>query len=469
MGSILRGLAAGSLAIGLLAAGAAADEVRTSFLVFIADDMAWDDCGAYDHPSIKTPNLDRLAREGMRFERAFLTCSSCSPSRASILTGRYPHNTGAEQLHWPLPASQTIVSEPLTAAGYWTAAIGKWHLGEAAKSKFAVVSEGLGKWQSVLAQRPDDKPFFVWFAFSDPHRPYQKETIAQPHRPRDVRVPPYLPDVDEVRRDLAMYYDEISRLDGVVGQVLDLLDQQQASKDTFVLFMSDNGRPFPRDKTTLYDSGIQTPLIVRFPGRVQPGTTSTSLVSSIDVAPTVLELAGVAQPRTFQGVSFRPLLSDPGTKVRDYIFAEHNWHDYTAHDRAVRSVRYKYIRNSYTELNLSPPADAVRSPTFQAMVRLREENKLTPRQMQCFVVPRPAEELYDLQADPYELHNLAADEKHAAPLAALRRTLDQWQRETGDRKPPEMTPDEFDRHTGEKLPGVQRRMPTPELRAEVVP
>src|SRR5262245_44160575 len=123
----------------------AAEAERPNFIVFIADDMAWDDCGAYGHKTIRTPNLDRLARDGMRFDNAFLTCSSCSPSRASILTGRYPHNTGAQQLHWPLPADQVIFPEKLREAGYYTASAGKWHLGKAAKAKFDTVNEGVGK------------------------------------------------------------------------------------------------------------------------------------------------------------------------------------------------------------------------------------------------------------------------------------------------------------------------------------
>lgn len=427
----------------------AADSPRPNFLIFLADDMAWDDCGAYGHPSIQTPNLDRLAQEGMRFDRAFLTCSSCSPSRSSILTGRYPHNTGAEQLHWPLPAAQVTLTEPLHEAGYWTASAGKWHLGEAARSKFDQVNEGRGHWVATLRDRPRDQPFFLWMAFYDPHRPYQNDTIPKPHEPDDVVVPPYLPDAPETRADLARYYDEISRMDGVVGEVLAELDRQGEAERTVVVFLSDNGRPFPRAKTTLYDSGIKTPLIVRWPGPVEAGSTCASLVSVIDLAPTVLQLAGIERPDSFQGRSFTPLLENPAGEIREYVFAEHNWHDFDAHGRAVRSVRYKYIRNTYNDIPLTPPADAVRSPTFQAMRRLRAAGELPPRQMTCFVAPRPAEELYDTKADPHELNNLA--ESRPELLVRFRRVLDDWEQETGDRIPDQRTPDEFDRETGEPL------------------
>jgi len=441
------------LGVGLLLAGgpAMAAEKRPNFLIFIADDMGCDECGAYGHKTIRTPTLDQLAKDGLRFDRAFLTCSSCSPSRSSIMTGRYPHNTGAEQLHWPLPADQVTFAQVLKQAGYWTAAIGKWHLGEKAKAGFDKVNPRVADMVATLRDRPKDKPFLMWAAFTDPHRPYEENAIPKPHKPEDVTVPPYLPDVPETRKELALYYDEISRLDGVVGEVLAELDKQKLADDTFVLFLSDNGRPFPRCKTTVYDSGIRTPFLVRFPGRVKAGGVCTRLVSSIDIAPTLLELAGVDIGKTFQGKSIVPLLKDPaGQPVREHVFAEHNWHDFDDHGRAVRSERYKYIRNYYHEVPGTPPADAVRSLTFQAMRKLRDDKKLTPEQMNPFVKPRPEEELYDTAADPHELKNLAKDARHKDVLDQLRKALAAWEKETSDGLPAERTPDEFDRETGER-------------------
>lgn len=470
-------------------ARAAEETKRPNFVLILADDMAWDDCGAYGHAAIRTPNIDELARQGMRFDRAFLTCSSCSPSRASLITGRYPHNTDAEELHWPLPAEQVTFVERLKAAGYWTAAAGKWHLGPAVKDRFDVVHEGnpanfqlpsgpearkarrtaptkgdatsgCDRWVSTLRDRPRDKPFFLWLAAFDPHRDYAPGTIARPHRPEDVVVPPYLPDAPAVRKDLAAYYDEIGRLDRFVGEVMAELKRQEADQETLVFFLSDNGRPFPRCKTTLYDSGIKTPWIVRWPARVAPGSRCERLVSSIDIAPTFLALAGVPRPVRVQGQDFSALLTNPQAHVRDLVFAEHNWHDYAARARAVRSERFKYIRNDDHERPLTPPADAVRSPTFQTMRRLRDEKGLNPDQLACFVQPRPAEELYDTQADPNELRNLAADPNHAAALQRLRSALTRWEAETDDRRPATLSPDEFDRETGDPLPNRLRPRPT---------
>ncbi len=476
--------------LGLMLAPAKAAEDgpgRPNVVLMIADDMAWDDSGAFGNPKIRTPNIDRLAREGLRFDRAFITASSCSPSRSSLITGRYPHETDAEELHWPLPPGQITFVEKLKAAGYWTAAAGKWHLGNAVKNRFDLVRDanaagfqlatgkgarasmtaegssaaqaGCDQWVPVLRDRPKDRPFFLWLAAFDPHRDYQPGTIARPHRPEEVVVPPYLPDTPEVRADLALYYDEIARLDRHVGEVLAELDRQGVAGNTLVLFLSDNGRPFPRCKTTLYDSGIRTPLIARWPGRIGPGGRTSSLVSTVDLAPTILGLAGIEPGPTIQGKDIAPIFKDPKAKVRDLIFAERNWHDFASHGRAARSERLKYIRNDDADRPLTPPADAVRSPTFLAMRRLRDEGKLTPIQRACFTSPRPAEELYDLDADPNETVNLAGDPKHADDLARMRQALVVWTRQTADVLPEKLSPDEFDRETGDPLPNRARPRP----------
>jgi arylsulfatase A-like enzyme len=272
-------------------------------------------------------------------------------------------------------------------------------------------------------------------------------------------VPPYLPDRPEVRRDLALYYDEIGRLDRFVGLVLGELDRQGIADETLVLFLSDNGRPFPRCKTTLYDSGIATPLIARWPGHIKPGTRCGRLVSTIDIAPTLLGLAGITPGPTLQGKDIAPLFSRPDAAVHGVIFAERNWHDYAACGRAVRSERYKYIRNFDAAKPLTPPADAVRSPTFGVMRRLRDEAALGPAQQACFVQTRPAEELYDLEADPYELVNRAGDSSLAGVVEAMGNALAGWQRATGDQIPTVFSPDEFDRETGAPLKDRMRPRP----------
>ncbi|MBL9189696.1 MAG: sulfatase [Opitutaceae bacterium] len=463
-----------TLATPLLAASVAT--ARPNLVLIIADDLNWDDLGAYGHPNIRTPHLDRLAAGGMRFQHAYLTTNSCSPSRASILTGKYPHNTGAEQLHWPLPAGTQTFAQLLKKQGYYTAAAGKWHLGNAVRDHFDKIYEasddgfvlpsgqaggapakmiakepsGCEHWVQALEDRPKDQPFFLWLAALDPHREYSAGALNPPHRLEDVVVPPHLPDNPDVREDLRLYYDEIGRLDGYVGQVMAKLKSQGADENTLVLFITDNGRPFPRDKTTLYDGGIRTPWIVRWPAAIRAGQTSFSLVSAVDIAATFLELAG-AQPASLpgDGRSFAGVLRDAALPYREFAFAEDHWHDYEDHARAVMTQRFKLIRNDYPDLPATPSADAGRGLSWQSMLKLHQQGKLTVAQQACFLAPRAPWELYDLQRDPGELHNRFNDPAYATVRAQLQQALEQWTRETNDFLPSKRTPDEFNRVTGE--------------------
>ena len=308
-------------------------------------------------------------------------------------------------------------------------------------------------------RRPKDKPFFLWLAALDPHRDYDEGILEQPHKPGDVRLPPYVADTPGSRRDYALYYDEITRLDRFVGGVMAELKEQNVADNTFVLFISDNGRPFPRDKTTVYDSGIKTPFIVHWPGRVGAGSRCNSLLSSVDIAPAFLELAGLSTPKVFEGRSFLPLLRNPQQGIREFVFAERNWHDYEDRVRAVRNRRFKYIRNFYNDLPNTPPADVVRSVAYREMIRLRDEGRLVDAQKNTFIQPRAKEELYDTQSDPFELKNLASDPAQARRLKRFRSALAKWQKETGDTKPRFRTLDEFGREDGQALPVRERPRP----------
>ena len=431
-----------------------ADE-RPNFIVIIGDDISWNDYGAYGHPNIRTPHVDQLAKQGMRFDLAFLTTSSCSPSRCSIMTGRYPHSTGAGELHQPLPEDQITFAKVLKEAGYYTAAAGKWHLGNAPREHFDSIKggrpSGCEEWVPTLKGRDKDKPFFMWFASTDAHRSWSKDAVTPPHTNEDVIVPPFMPDTDDVRKDLALYYDEVSRMDEYVGKVVAELKTQGEFDNTVIIVMADNGRPFPRCKTTMYDSGIRTPFVVSWPREIDPGVVNTNLVSSVDIAPTFIQLAGLEPPSSFQGKSFANGLRNVSSVSREYIFAEHNWHDYAAHDRAVRDGRYLYIRNSFPEYPATPPADAVRSLSYDSMQALEAAGMLPDHQRQCFLYPRAAEELYDLHADPHSLRNLAADSGLADVRSRLSGALDEWIVSTQDKIPVPLTPDRFHRRLGTQL------------------
>ncbi len=430
---------------------------RPNIVIFIADDLGDGDLSCYGHPILRTPHIDRLAREGVRFDAAFLTISSCSPSRSSILTGRYPHSTHAEDLHDPLPAEQKTMAHFLGQRGYYTASIGKWHLGNEVRPQWDKIVEcqaapTAANTVQIIEERPKDKPFFLWVATTDPHRPYQLNTIDKPHSPDRVIVPPYLPDHPLIRKELALYYDEVERFDGCVGTVRNALEKAGELENTIIVIMSDNGMPFPRAKTTLYDSGIRTPFIVHWPSQIKPGV-QKNLFSAVDLAPTLVALAGI-KPQTMQGKSQWAMWKDVNARGRDAIIAEANWHDYEQFTRAVRDDRFKLIRNEYNDLPLWNSVDSISSITWVGYMEMNAAGKLTPAQQYLFQEPRPKEELYDLTTDPFEFHNIIDDPKYAADAKRLRTKLAQWSKETNDQIPAQRRPDGWTRE-GDPLPHNQ--------------
>jgi N-sulfoglucosamine sulfohydrolase len=422
-----------------------AADVRPNFILYITDDVTWDDLGCYGDTVAKTPHIDKLASQGIRFDNAYLTISSCSPSRCSLITGRYPHNTGACELHTQLPQDQPLFPKLLKDAGYYTALSGKHHMGNKADIAFDKISKGKGPgkqedWVDLLQDRPKNKPFFFWFASTDAHRGWQLDENTPKYNPEDIHVPAYLFDGPKTRKDLAEYYHEVSRTDHFVGELIKELKQQNVLSNTYILCMTDNGRPFPRCKTRLFDSGIKTPLIIAGPN-IPHGSTTTSLVSSIDIGPTFLELAGVKKDSRIQGVSFARILCDTNARTRDYVFAEHNWHVYQAHERLVRWKNWTLIRNAFPEKqNLCMESD----PSFPSGTELWDAHragKLNPRQLDIFLQPRPKIELYDLSKDPDQLHNVADVAENKEIRKKLLQILDRWAKQTADSVPQNITND----------------------------
>ncbi len=443
-------------ALGFQVFAQAAD--RPNFIFFITDDISAEDLGCYGSSYAQTPNLDKMAAEGLRFTQAYLAISSCSPSRCSTITGRYPHNTGAPELHTSLPTDQATFVQALRDAGYHTVISGKNHMGKAANLGFDVESKGKGPgkeedWVSLLKSRPAGKPFFCWFGSADAHRKWQFNDKAPVYDPDKAPVPPYLADGPKTRKDLADYFHEVSRTDFYLGQLRAELERQGIADSTYVIYCADNGRPLPRAKTRLYDSGIKTPLLVAGPN-IQPAVCD-SIVSSIDFSATILDLAGVEKLPTIQGVSFAKLLADPNAKTRDFAFAEHNWHVFQAHERMVRFGDWLYIRNAFPERqNLCMEGD----PTFPAGEELWEfeaAGKLRPEQRDIFLKPRPGEELYRVSKDPHQIRNIAENPENAPVLEQARALLDRWTEETGDSVPPDITNDRQDAY-GKKNPDHKR-------------
>lgn len=420
-----------------------AKESPPNFIFIITDDMSAEDLSVYGNHSIRTPNLDDMASQGIVFDNAWLAISSCSPSRNSIITGRYPHNTGAPEVHSILPADQQTFVQVLQKAGYHTVLSGKNHMAPFEQLGFLEYSDshpaGSENWVKHLQERPAGKPFFFWFASYDSHRDWQQDDYGEIYQPGEVKVPPYMYDGPRTREDLTGYYHEISRSDHYLGKIREELKKQGLEQNTYVFYMTDNGRPFPRSKTYMYGSGLRTPLIITGP-EIKPGRTA-SLVSSIDVSATILELAGMEKPETVQGVSFRPLLNNHEAVIREIAFAERNWHRYRMHERMVRSGDWLYIRNNWPNIpNLCGESDSSQFPAARELWEMHEQNKLTPQQAKITLLPQPAEELYNIKTDPHNLNNVRYDPANREVLHQMRMWLTLWINQTDDNIPENPTP-----------------------------
>jgi arylsulfatase A-like enzyme len=413
---------------------------RPNIVFLISDDQSAFDAGCYGNTAIRTPNIDRLAREGIRFENAFATSPQCSPSRASILTGQSPIAVGMSRLHAPLRPWVPSVLEPLKTAGYWTAAYRKVHLGDNFQKRWDYYGGQDEPPSAIFAKRPKDRPLFLWVGFEDPHRPYwHGPPWPTPHDPTKVIVPAWLVDTPKVRKDIAMYYDAIARADRDAGLVLDALEAAGLANDTLVFFAGDNGMPFPGAKGSLYDPGLHVPLVVRWPGHTKPGAIDRDLVSLVDLPATWLDAAGLPVPREMEGRSFLGRVdgTSAGRPTRHAVFAERDWHDTLDASRAVRTATFELIHNYRSELPYQSTDDLIESLTWESITELNKEGKLPAvLHARLFVAPRPTIELFDLTKDRDELYDVASDPAHAADVRRGEELLGRWMTLVNDVLPP---------------------------------
>jgi len=460
-------------------AGTTEPPARPNIIFIIGDDISAEDIGAYGNPLVKTPNINQLAAKGLKFSNMFVTASSCSPSRSSILTGRYPHNTGAAELHTPLPAHLSFFPEQLKNSGYYTALLGKWHEGpETARAYDTIVAgvkhNGTGgetQWINILKGRPSEKPFFFWLSPFDAHRDWDADSFFIRHDPAtEVQVPNTLVDDADTRKDLASYYNEIGRLDYHIGKLQEALREEGIDKNTIVVFTADNARPFPNSKTRLTDRGTRTPFIVYWPEGITQSGVVDALVSTIDIAPTFLELAGVAPAESIQGRSFDTLLVNPSADFRNYIFAEHNWHDYEAYERSVRTKDYLYIYNGRPQLDNGGPIDANQSPSAGSLKKAAQQGRLTDLQKDVFIRPREKETFFVFATDSLQIRNEINNPQYVDQIKSLKDILQLWQSETADTEPAQLTRDWYHRETGKPLPGkdIRGEMPGASQNASTV-
>jgi N-sulfoglucosamine sulfohydrolase len=416
-----------------LTAGFAAE--RPNIVWIVGEDLG-PEIGCYGDKYARTPNIDKLASEGARFTRAFTHAPVCAPSRSGLITGRYPTSIGTHHMRSKLLEPPVTFTQRLRESGYHVSWPGKTDF------NFDVPKEAFDRttnWRTNLPRQP----FFAYINLGTTHESQIRGTAAQfakntakltaqdRHDPGKAKLPPYYPDTPETRRDWANYYDLVTAVDYQVREVLADLERLGVAGNTVVFFFGDHGRGLPRGKRWVYDSGIHVPLIVRWQGRIKPGSVRDDLVAFIDFAPTVLSLAGGAVPAEWQGQIF---LGPNRGPERKYIFAARDRMD-EAYDRirCVRDGRFKYIRNFHPELPYAQRIDYMEEmPTTQVWREWNAEGKLNNAQKLWFAKSKPPEELYDLERDPHEINNLAASGKHAEKLKELRGALDRWIVETRD-------------------------------------
>ena len=382
----------------------------------------------YGHP-VPTPNIQRLADQGVLFRRAFCAAPTCSASRACLLTGQYGHNNGMLGLAhrgWSLNDYHHHLVHPLHDAGYYSVLIGEQHI---AKRPDIIGFDRVVKIETTrvatvapvaieILAGPPPEPFFMSVGFFETHRDF-----LDPPSLRDALYslpPPNLPDTPDTRRDMAAYKASARSLDQGVGAVLEALDLHGLADDTLIIFTTDHGLAFPGAKATLFDRGLGVMLIMRGPGGFAGGKVHDALVSHIDVYPTLCELVGIERLDFLQGLSMLPLVRGERTAIRDAIFAEMTWHAAYEPQRAVRTERFKYIRR-FGDRDRPVLCNCDDSPPKTLLL----ERGWADRRV-------PVEQLYDLTFDPNEAANLAGEASHESELAELRERLFEWMRNTDD-------------------------------------
>ncbi len=423
-----------------LCGSSSAAETRPNFLIIIADDLCYRDLGYEGSPDVKTPNLDKLRSESMHLRGMFNPATSCSPTRHALYTGLYPIRSGAYPNHTRVYDGTKSLFTHLKTAGYRVALQNKEHVGPDATFPYEHI-DGADDLTvtTTFVTRNAVQPWFMVFASNDPHSPW---TRGPKYDPAKITVPPYLHDNAITREALAKYFGEIGQLDEQVGALMKMLTDAKQSENTVVPFVSEQGSSFPfGGKWSVYDNGIHSSAILRWPGKVKRGSSSSALMQYVDVTPTFLAAAGIdpteidvgcpdAHGATgFDGRSFLPVLLGETDTLRDHIFAQHttigtNGAIGPYPMRAVRDTRYKLIRNLAPELTYTIGGIHKGQPIESWQADAKNDPALAARVAHLF--NRPGEELYDLQSDPYEFKNLAADPALADIKAKLQTQLDTW-------------------------------------------
>ncbi|MEZ6058338.1 MAG: sulfatase [Planctomycetaceae bacterium] len=411
---------------------------KPNIVFIIADDCTFRDIGCYGGQA-HTPNIDKLAQQGMRFTRCFQSAPMCSPTRHNIYTGLYPVKSGAYPNHTRVDRETKSVVQYLGTLGYRVAQSGKTHV--APKEVFAWEKLGggsnpeFGQVEKFLKDCQQKKePFCLLLCSNEPHTPWNKGDASR-YPAEKIHLPPYFVDTPETRAAMSKYLAEITYYDGQVGTAMQLLDRHGLADKTLLVVVSEQGSSMPFAKWTCYDNGLQSACIARWPGKITPGSVNPAMMEYIDLLPTFIEVAGGVPDASLQGKSLLPLFAGE-TKHKDYVFGEMTTRgiiNASKHFgiRSVRSEKYKYIWNFTPEIEFSNAC--VTSPEFESWVALAKMGDPRAAELVNRYLHRPEIELYDIINDPLELNNLAASPEYADVMVELRAELDRWMTACGDK------------------------------------
>jgi len=413
---------------------------QPNIVVFISDDHSQVDSQAYGSTEVRTPNMKRLAEEGLKFTHAFVASPACGPSRTAMLTGLWSARNGAEANHNAKKPEVPSLPTVLRSLGYEMAIIGKVAHGDWAKfyDFDTVIGPPVGVSDTAevakfLSERTSNKPLCLFVGTRHPHVPWSEERSYDPAK---VTIPPMHVDTAVTREQRAGYLTDITKSDTLLGEVRTLASEKIIG-DTLFIYTADHGGQWPFGKWNLYDAGIRIPLIIAWPGTLKPATTSDAMVCWPDLLPTFIELGGGKVPEGIDGKSFAGILRGTATTHRDHIFATHSGDgDFNVYPiRSVRTRDWKYIRNLHPEFQHHSHISRSTGPSglayWKTWLTAAENDPKAAATVKRFTT-RPAEELYDLAADPNELHNLAADPKQTERLTTMRSDLDAWMKQQGD-------------------------------------
>jgi uncharacterized sulfatase len=411
---------------------------RPNFVLIVADDCTWSDLEIHGGQA-KTPNLKRLAAEGMKFERCFQSSPTCSPTRHNLYTGLYPVKSGAWPNHTMAYDHVKSIATYLQAGGYRTHLSGKTHIQPKSVFPFEYSADknnpDLSAIDTFLGEcKEQKKPFLLVATSNEPHSPHNKGD-ASVYPPKHIELSPIQADTHATRKALSSYFAEITYFDSQVGQIIAALDENGLKDDTIVVVLSEQGYDLPFAKWTCYDTGLHSACVVRWPGQVKPASTSKAIVEYTDIVPTFLDVAGLPLPEVLDGMSFLPVLLGKVDKHREFTYAQETSKGINRGPvhygiRSIRGERYRYIRNFTPEVafrNAVTPGKV-----FQSWIKAGENGDAHAAKLAHDFQHRPAEELYDCDADPWNRNNLIADKALEPVLTDLKQRLDAWMRSQGD-------------------------------------